>query len=117
MTQPQKSTKRPMSSVWEEEQMREEFDARLLDPVNPCVRSSDLLRLLDGELKDSDRARVEAHLASCPLCRGSLQGLREGMAGETLPELVPGSFLIELMKDLQIVGAENHQTPTASKPG
>lgn len=102
MSQLPQPSQRSQSTVWdEEERMGAEYDAISCNPLNPCVPSADILRLIENTLNEADRLRVESHLASCPLCRGSLQGFREGLEGDPMPQLVPGSFLAELLADLQ----------------
>lgn len=45
---------------------------------------------LDGELDASDRARLDAHMATCAECRTTLAGLQATIADlQTLPEPVP----------------------------
>lgn len=45
---------------------------------------------LDGELEDSDRVRLEAHLPSCAECRTTLDALRATIADlNALPEPIP----------------------------
>jgi hypothetical protein len=43
-------------------------------------RDRALSRLLDGELGDGDRERLEAHAAACPRCTSRLEGFRSADA-------------------------------------
>ena len=37
--------------------------------TSPCPKSSDLLRLLDGEITRNEEAKLRAHLDQCPACK------------------------------------------------
>ena len=62
----------------------------------------DLSAYLDGELTPSQRAEIEAHVASCPRCQQELAGLRTLAAGvAALPRLQPApGFLAEVRRKI-----------------
>lgn len=58
--------------------------------MNPHDELDLLSPYLDGELDASDRASLEAHMASCSECRATLIGLQATVADlRTLPEPIP----------------------------
>lgn len=64
-----------------------------------CSRNADLSAYVDGELSNGERRRIEAHLASCGVCQGSLQDLRElKQAFQSLPLVAVGFDLTPLIQ-------------------
>ena len=60
--------------------------------MNPHDELDLLSPYLDGELDASDRASLEAHMASCAECRATLVGLQATIADlRALPEVIPTS--------------------------
>jgi hypothetical protein len=43
---------------------------------NGCISNESLYAFLDGELRDSQRARVQAHLETCPACQQEIQAMK-----------------------------------------
>ena len=65
-----------------------------------CRKAVELMAgYLDGDLAAADRARLEAHLASCPHCNEYLAQLRVTIdtLGRAEPDDLPGEALDELV--------------------
>ena len=60
-----------------------------------------LSALIDGELEERERRRVDLHLAACPGCRARLEGSPgSGLAFGTLPDHPAIAQLIERVQPL-----------------
>ncbi len=76
-----------------------------MNPVEECPRIEALSALVDDELKQADRAALDAHVAGCAICApvlGEFRHLRASFAA--LPEAAPGIDLASLV-DRRIVDA------------
>jgi|GEM_PF-6663247 len=59
------------------------------DPVsNPCPDPEELARYMDGAVDETERDRIEAHLADCPDCREAAAVAARAL--RTLPEAATG---------------------------
>lgn len=61
-----------------------------------CIEKGDLRALLDGELPETELARIEGHLASCAPCCRELEALRENAAFtlSAFERVAPSSVLV-----------------------
>lgn len=55
-----------------------------IDSVSRRAREEELALLAGGDLAPEEAARLERHVERCPVCRASLAGLRESLAGLAL---------------------------------
>ena len=72
--------------------------------VNDCSQLGDRFsEYLDGELAAADRARVDAHVATCPSCRESLESLRETVEDVRRygPVAVPPDFAASVRRRIE----------------
>ncbi len=78
----------------------------MCDPRNPshCLQLFDKLsEYIDGEMEETERRELEAHIAHCAACCGCLQSLQRTIAlcKQAGPQTVPAVFSAKLQTMIQ----------------